>query len=529
MIEVVQRLSMCRDMEAVMAVLGAAARKLTGADGVSVVLRDGEFCYDADDSAVAPLWKGGRDPLEACMSRWAMRHAQQVVVPDVREDERVPPDAHEPTSVRSLAMTPIRSDDPIGAIGAYWAERHEATSRELELLQALGDSASIAIANVELIGELQEANRRKDEFLAMLAHELRGPLVPLRNGLRVLDQRLEGDEQIDRSLQMMERQVGHLARIVDELLDVARFDTGRIELRQELLDLARLVREAVEDHRPRMEAAGLELVTGISDTPIWVEGDATRLAQVVDSLLDNAVKFTPPDGRVEVRLPAQGDDAVLTVSDTGVGIGAELLPHVFEAFSQADRSAARASGGLGLGLTVARGMVELHGGSIEAASEGEGQGAELTVRLPRQPEPAALGEAGRTRPSGEAPPPLRVVVVEDHHDAAESLRMLLELRGHEVIVARTGPEGVEAARAARPDVVLCDIGLPGMNGFAVAESLRGFPETAEARLIAVTGYGQDEDRRRARDAGFDAHLVKPVEPDELLAQMGEPGDRVGAG
>ena len=367
--------------------------------------------------------------------------------------------------------------------------------------------------------ELHEASRRKDDFLAMLAHELRNPLAPIRNGLHVLDMCAGKDATVQRVREMMGRQIQHMARLIEDLLEVSRLTRGKITLQRTRLDLARLVRLEVEDRRGGLEGAGLTVRVQAPETPVWVQGDATRLAQLLDNLLDNAAKFSQAGDEVSVRVLTQEAEreAVVVVRDTGSGIEPGLLPRVFESFTQADRSPDRSKGGLGLGLALVKGLVELHGGRIEAASDGPGRGARFTLWLPLEGEPAALVE--RPSPPAEGKKPLRILVVEDNRDAAESLRMLLSLCGYEVTVAHTGPGGVAAALKTRPDVVLCDIGLPGMDGLAVADALRRSPVTAETRLIAVTGYGQEDDRRRALEAGFDEHLVKPVDPEQLLGQL----------
>jgi signal transduction histidine kinase len=420
-------------------------------------------------------------------------------------------------------MTPIRSEDPIGAIGLYWADHHQATADEMEMLQALGDSAAMAFANVGMIEELREANRRKEELLAMLAHELRNPLAPLSNALHLLRHAATQDALTARAREVMERQVQQLTRMVDDLLDVARLRNGRVSLHRERLDLARLVRQSLDDRRGLFEQAGLALEADLPETPVWVQGDPIRLTQALGNLLGNAGKFTPAGGRVSVRLSSEqmpdaaGPQAVVTVRDTGVGIAPDLLPHIFDVFAQAEQPLDRSQGGLGLGLSVARGLLELHGGTIQATSAGPGHGTEVTIRLPQEPElPVPAGDAA----AGAAKQAARhILVVEDNRDAAESLRLLLEIWGYGVTLAYTGPDGVAAAQTVRPDVVLCDIGLPGMDGFTVAGTLRRLPETASARLIAVTGYGQEEDRRRALEAGFDVHLVKPVDPEKLLGHL----------
>ncbi len=366
---------------------------------------------------------------------------------------------------------------------------------------------------------LKEADRRKDEFLAMLAHELRNPLAPIRNSVQVLKLIGSSDPMQAQARDLIERQVAHMARLVDDLLDVSRITRGNILLRKGRLDLVALVRAAVEDHRRLLEEAGLDLTVELPDRPLWVEGDPTRLAQVVGNLLHNANKFTDAGGKVAVRLTAEagGEGAVLSVRDSGIGLGPDILGRLFEPFSQADRSLDRSRGGLGLGLALVKGLVELHGGTVWASSPGPGRGAEFVLRLPLAAPPK---EAGRQSPAAASPRrALRILVIEDRRDTVESLRMLLELLGHQAVVAYNGAAGLQAARSIRPDVVLCDIGLPGgMDGYAVARALRADEELFEVPLIAMSGYGQEEDQRRARQAGFDRHLTKPVDP-KVLTQL----------
>ena len=374
---------------------------------------------------------------------------------------------------------------------------------------------------------LREAGRKTDEFIAMLGHELRNPLAPIRNALHVLHLRGADPPTVAWAQEVAGRQVEHLTRLVDDLLDVSRIQRGKIELRPERVDLGQLVRRTGEDHRKLLEAAGLTLAVEVPPGPVWVRGDPTRLSQVVGNLLNNAAKFSDPGGRVAVRVEADegGRRAAVTVRDTGIGIEADMLPRVWETFAQADRSIHRSRGGLGLGLALVKGLVELHGGTVQAASAGPGRGAEFTFWLPLEQDAAALGASPADLPhAGRA---LRVLIVEDNRDAAETLRVFLELSGHEVMVAHTGLEGLEAARNLRPGVVLCDLGLPGLDGYGVARALRADPATVQARLIAVSGYGQEEDQRRCREAGFDLHMTKPVDPvslRRLLASLpgGEP-------
>jgi PAS domain S-box-containing protein len=364
------------------------------------------------------------------------------------------------------------------------------------------------------VEQLAAADRAKDEFLTMLAHELRNPLAPILTGLHIAREAADADTRAQ-ALAAAERQTRHLARLVDDLLDVSRITRGKVEIRGEVLDLARLVRTAAEDRRPVLEQHGLALAVEAPGAPVWVSGDPTRLVQVLNNLLDNAAKFTDAGGRVDVRLAVAPPEAVVTVRDTGIGIGPEMLPRLFDVFAQADRSLERTRGGLGLGLSVVKGLVALHGGRVEAASAGPGRGAELTVRLPLAREPAAPAPAVAGAGAGPHGPRLRVVIVEDSPDSADSLRLLLEVQGHEVRVAHSGPEGVELALAWRPDIVVSDIGLPGLSGFEVARQLRGQPGLEKTLLVALSGYGGEEECRRGREAGFDHYLIKPADPADL--------------
>jgi signal transduction histidine kinase/CheY-like chemotaxis protein len=389
------------------------------------------------------------------------------------------------------------------SVGAFNRHQQEAV-RRAEREQAEQDRKA-----------LQEAQRHKDEFLAVLGHELRNPLAPLRNALHVLHVRGADPPTVAWAHGVAERQTHLLTRLVDDLLDVSRISRGKILLRNEEVDLGRLIGSIVADHQRVIENSGLTLETDLPAGPVWVRGDPVRLTQVVGNLLNNAVKFTDPGGRVLVRvaLVDDGKRAQVTVRDTGIGIAPDMLPRVFELFAQAEQSRSRSRGGLGLGLALVRGLVELHGGEARAASAGPGQGAEFTIGLPVSQPAAAAGVAA----AGDIPArhPLRILVVEDNRDAAETMRVLLELSGHQVVVAHSGSRGVESAREFRPEVVLCDLGLPGMDGLAVARALRQDEATASAHLIAMTGYGSEADQQQCRDAGFDRHLTKPVDPEEL--------------
>jgi signal transduction histidine kinase len=386
---------------------------------------------------------------------------------------------------------------------------------ELTMSEALASRGAVALDNARLHKDLQDADRRKDEFLAMLAHELRNPLGPIRNAVHILGITGPQAPPLVQAREMIERQVPHMARLVDDLLDATRIARGKILLRKERCDLVRILHQTAADYRSVFDASGIQFDTEASDEPVWIEGDPTRLAQMLGNLLHNAHKFTNPGDRVKVWLGCndQQQTAWVTVADTGIGIDAVMLPRLFEVFSQADRSLDRSRGGLGLGLALVRGLAELHGGQVKATSAGPGLGSEFTITLPmaerpREPVPAPAEEV-----NGK---PRRVLVIEDNKDAAESARMLLSLAGHDVRTAYTGRTGLEMAQEFRPQVILCDIGLPGgMNGYEVARAVRENPELAPAYVIALTGYGRDEDQRQAQEAGFDLHLTKPVDYDIL--------------
>jgi signal transduction histidine kinase/ActR/RegA family two-component response regulator len=372
---------------------------------------------------------------------------------------------------------------------------------------------------------LERADKAKAELLSMLAHELRNPLGTISNALEVLRLTGDGDETTTRAIDAAERQVLHQAMLIDDLLEASRVTRGEVELQCQELDLTELVRVTIEGYRESLGEAGIALALDLPAEPLWVRGDPLRLSQSLSNLMDNAAKFTPRGGHISVRASrgAGGKRAEIVIRDDGAGIPSDELPYVFEVFSQGDHSLDRARGGLGVGLAVVKGLIEMHGGEVTARSQGPGQGSEFSLRLPLLQRSISMDE---TRPglAAEAvhPAARRILVVEDNADAAATMRDFLELSGHEVELATSGADGIQVARLFHPEVVLCDLGLPGMNGFEVAEELRRDPSTRSARLIAVTGYGRDEDRRRSKAAGFDLHLTKPVDPVQLKALLQEP-------
>jgi len=369
--------------------------------------------------------------------------------------------------------------------------------------------------------ELLANDRRKDEFLAILAHELRNPLAPLRNSLHVLRLTSYGDPAVRQAGEIMERQVDHLVRLVDDLLEVSRITRGTIEIRRDRVDVASVVRGAVETSRPLIDAAGHRLAVSLPNPPLVVDGDPVRLAQILSNLLNNAAKYSDKGSDIRLTARREGEEIVFRVEDTGIGIAPEMLPCVFELFTQIDRRANRSQGGLGIGLTLVKTLVELHGGSVEARSAGLGRGSEFVVRLPLAGDSAATDACPAEAATPGALARRRVLVVDDNRDAADSLATVLRMSGAQVRVVHSGAEALHVLEAARPAIVLLDIGMPGMDGYEVARRIRERPGFADVRIVALTGWGQDEDRARSRAAGIDHHLVKPADIEALHALLVE--------
>jgi PAS domain S-box-containing protein len=364
---------------------------------------------------------------------------------------------------------------------------------------------------VRAVEALREADRRKDEFLATLAHELRNPLAPISSGLHIMRTAGDNPQVAATAREIMERQVAQMVRLVDDLLDVARITTGKVELRCEQIDLADPIRDAVETSRPLLEHNDQPLTVSLPDAPVFANADRTRLAQVFANLLNNSAKFSDRAQPISIALTQEGDSAVIRVRDCGVGIPPAALPKIFDMFRQADDEGSRARGGLGIGLSLVKRIAEMHGGSVDASSDGAGRGSEFVVRIPVIA--AQRGNANRELPAASVPVlKRRILVVDDNTDAAESLAALLSINGHETRMAHDGPQAVAEAKAFQPDVVFLDIGMPTMDGHETARRIRQEPWGKQMVLVALTGWGQTEDRRRSQEAGFDHHLVKPADP-----------------
>ena len=533
--ETATRLSQIRDLPATLREVLTAIMQLQRAP-MGVL-----FLYDAERRALTPAISIGltqasltlinRVPFGAGASGTAVAERRSVVIEDVLSDTLSLHDHHRKAAAKShcraVCSVPLLGcDQPLGAMTTAWTEPHRPSDWEIRLVELYARHAAASIENAQLYGQLRDEDVHKDEFLAMLAHELRNPLAPILNAAHVMRLHAPSDDTLLWAIGMVERQTRHLTHLVDDLLDVSRITRGKVELHRELITLRLVVQNVAEANRSIIADRGHQLTIELPEETIWLDADPTRLEQILNNLLHNAAKYTPRGGRITLEVARETASenfphgaAVIHVRDSGIGIVPEMLRRVFDVFSQAERTLDRAEGGLGLGLTLVRRLTEMHGGRVEAHSAGLGQGSEFVVRLPlvplspetfearpregRQDELDALFQGGPAHSH-------RVLVVDDQVDTAQSLAELLEIWGHQVQVGYDGPAAVALAGEFHPEVVLLDIGLPLMNGYEVARRLReGYGQ--DVMLVAMTGYGQDEDRRRAMDAGFDLHMTKPVD------------------
>jgi PAS domain S-box-containing protein len=535
--ELSTRLLACHDLPAALHEVLDAAIDLLGAAFGNIQLHEpktGTLLIAAQrgfEKDFLSHFQAVRTDDEAACGR-AMRSGKRVIIEDVQTDAAYEPhrEAAAAAGFQAVQSTPLRSrkGELLGMLSTHFRRPHRPPERDLRVLDLYARQAADFIERLQIEEALREADRRKDEFLATLAHELRNPLAPIRNSLEVLKMPRVDAAMAQRSREMIERQVHQLVRLVDDLLDVSRVTRGKIDLRREQVELATVVARAVETAQPLIEMQGHELEISVPPESLLVEADPVRLAQVVGNLLTNAAKYTEPSGRIRLTARRDGGLAALSVLDNGIGIAPDMLPHVFDLFVQADYASTKAQGGLGIGLTLVRNLVELHGGVVEARSRGLGEGSEFIVKLPLTSRSGP--DRGERACVGEDAPALglRLLVVDDNGDAAASLSTLLQLQGHEVRIADNGPIALEIAAAFRPDMLFLDLGMPGMDGYEVARRVRKTPGLETTPITALTGWGQIEDRRRTAEAGFNHHLVKP--PDlltltNLLAELKRTSDR----
>jgi signal transduction histidine kinase/ActR/RegA family two-component response regulator len=419
-----------------------------------------------------------------------------------------------PLGYREVLAIGLALDEAIGASVVMYVKGRDEYLRQLEEKRAEDDKKTQEILRQQAEA-LRQADRRKNEYLAMLAHELRNPLAPVRNAIQILRLKTPADSELLWPREVIERQVRQMSRMIDDLLDISRITLGKVKLEKQPVEVPTVVTRAVEIARPLIDAKKQQLAVALPSEPVWLEVDVDRMVQVLVNLLTNAAKYTDDGGQIWLTVVRQGEEVSFSVRDNGIGIPEDLLTRVFDAYTQEDHLPQRAQGGLGIGLTLARTIVNLHGGKIEALSAGRGRGSEFVVHL------TLLKGTPPARPAGNTPqknPPVaarRILVVDDMPDAAKSLAMLLELLGHDVRTAHDGPSGLQIAQTLLPEIVLLDIGLPGMDGLEVARRLRQEIGLKDALVVALTGYGMEEDRRRSQEAGFNAHLIKPVDLQEL--------------
>jgi signal transduction histidine kinase len=454
----------------------------------------------------------------------ALRHSATCAVEDVERDPDFAPHRAIAAAAgfRAVQSTPLVTRDGaiLGMLSTHFRASHRLPERNRRFLDLHARLAADLVDRLRYERMLRQADRSKDEFLATLAHELRNPLAPIRNAVHVFKAQAPDDPALTWCREVIERQLGQMARLLDDLLDVSRITANKFDLRKATVPLAPVIAGAVETSRPLIEEVRHDLTVEVPEEPIYVEADPVRLGQVFSNLLNNAARYTPEGGSIRLACERRGEEVVVSVRDTGIGIGPDMLPRVFDMFSQAEVTTDGPRRGLGIGLSLAKGLVEMHGGHVEAKSAGHRQGSEFLVRLPVAQEAPRPGADGSAEPSvASRGPKRRLLVVDDLKDNADSLAMLLGMMGHEVHVAYDGETGVEAAERHRPEVVLLDIGMPKLNGYDACRRIRQQPWGRGMHIVAITGWGQEHDRRRGEEAGFEDHMVKPVDPAALLKML----------
>lgn len=534
--DIAMRLNTAHDVSAVMEVVTAETRKLIGAHQAATTFTgNGKLTQATHTGSLSnryAAWRGSDIPrgslcAQVCRSNQSMSltHAELEADPRWQDDLE---QRHEQLPMRGWLAAPLvgrngRSGRNIGLIHLSDKYEGEFNADDEAILVQVALMASVALENARLVEDLRVASRRKDEFLATLAHELRNPLAPLRNMLQIMNQQGHDEDLVARARASMERQVVHMVRLIDDLLDVSRISRGKLELRRERVELRPIIDDAMEICRAQLEGGTHEFVVTLPPEPLVLDADPVRLIQIFDNLLDNACKYTEPGGNVCLTAEYQGRDLLVTVQDTGIGIPPDKLGSIFQMFTQVDHASEHFRGGLGLGLTLVKQLVEMHGGTITAHSDGTGDGAEFKVKLPiviEKPNPEPISTSKESHATNR-----RILVVDDNADNADSLATLLAFTGNETLTAYDGLEGIDIAEQFRPDVLILDIGLPKLNGLEVCRRIRQQPWGKAILVVAVSGWGQEEDRQKTREAGFDHHLVKPVDPSdlaELLATANTP-------
>lgn len=526
LVQVIQDLSAAKTLDEVTSLVRKAARKIAQADGVTFVLKDHDMCSYVDEDAIAPLWKGQKFPLKACVSGWAMLNKQAVIIEDIYKDSRVPVEAYRPTFVKSMAMTPIRIDDPIGAIGTYWKDIHRPTSEQQELLQALANSASIALENIGLYGnlnahveKLQRANQAKDEFLMNLSHELRTPLNSIIGWSEILTEDHSDEKQLTEGLDIILKNSSNQLRIVEDLMDSSRILVGRIHLSPVMLDLQQIVRQSIAALKATIHKRNIQVNFRSDLKSAMILADAVRIRQVVDNILVNALKFSFEGRHLDITLTKQGPNVQLSIKDYGEGIDQSFLPHIFERLRQADGSLTRKHGGLGLGLSIAKHLTEASGGEIKAESPGLGQGTTFHLSFPLQEyELRAPQEDLNPILSRKILDNIHVLVVDDDNDARFVAATALRNYGADV---NTAASVRDALKVGAPDVfqvIVCDLSMPEEDGFSFVRKVREGQTafSSQIPILALTAFADGASREKALDQGFDVFIEKPFNTSSLV-------------
>lgn len=528
LLKALQDISKARTVEEVSEFVVHAVRDLVGADGANFVIRDGDLCYHLNEDCIGPLWKGQRYSMQICLSGWVMLHKERAIIPDVYNDPRIPVDVYKPTFIKSLVMTPIRSQDPIGAVGTFWAKSYQPTEQEVELIQALVDGTSVAMENVKLYSELQKqiqelnaAGRAKDEFLFMLSHELRTPLNAILGWTDILLSEGADPEVRKMGLDTILRSSQAQLKIVEELLDTARIVSGKIKMEMDYLDIQKTLVDSIEVLRISSQQKNISISLDSSLNKAFIQGDLNRIQQVFVNLIDNAIKFSPEGGSIKIKIERIGPNVQVMIKDTGEGLAADFIPYVFDRFRQADSSMSRKYGGMGLGLAIVQDLVNLHNGQVIAESEGLGKGSTFRVLLP-----LATYDEGRTEVnfSNKKSPlsilsRMKVLIIEDSPDSRQLAEIIFKQNGAEIRSAGSVKEGLDVLNEFTPDLLVCDIGLPDEDGCTFIKKLRSgnyLQNQMTLPAIALTAFADTLHKDDALSAGFNAYISKPYKSAELI-------------
>ncbi|WP_413292742.1 ATP-binding protein [Bdellovibrio sp. HCB185ZH] len=538
LVSVVQSLSAARDLDTIMTLVRSAAREIAQSDGATFVLKDNGFCFYADEDAISPLWKGQRFPMPSCISGWAMMNKKAVIIEDIYQDPRIPIEAYKPTFVKSLAMVPIRRDDPIGAIGIYWAERHQCTDQELDLIQALADTVSVAMENVSLfsslsskVAELQKVNEAKDLFLMTVSHELRTPLNSILGWTEIMKDSAATPEDLHRGLEVIDRNAKTQAHIVEDLLDSSRIMAGRLSMDNVEVNVVDVARQTLATVTTEAQKKNIEIHLLPRVTEAMVLGDSFRLQQVLTNLLINAIKFSPEGGEILVSVEKRGPGAVIKVKDNGVGLSPENQSHLFTRFFQADSTTTRKHGGLGLGLSISKYLVEKHNGQITLSSDGEGKGTTAEVVIPLIEEKNVHSDEALHEYAKDPQKPLQgihVLAVDDDPDCLQLVEAVLRKSGAQVEIASSVDEAIRISRLFHFDALVSDLSMPIEDGFSLLRKVRAgeTPLEKEIPAVAVTAFNDKDNHDKALSAGFNEFFGKPFSSVRLINTLEAGSHRV---